>query len=48
MISEGRKDIKQTIFPVLWPSVALSMTVLSLNQVGDWLQQRAAFRASAL
>lgn len=48
MINEGRKDIKQTIFPVLWPSLALSFTVLSLNQVGDWLQKRAAFRASAL
>ncbi len=48
MINEGRKDIKQTIFPVLWPSLALSFTVLSLNQVGDWLQKRAAYRSSAL
>ncbi len=48
MINEGRKDIKQTIFPVLWPSLALSFTVLSLNQVGDWLQKRKAFRSSAL
>lgn len=48
MISEGRKDVKQTIFPVLWPSLALSFTVLSLNQVGDFLQRRAAFRSSAL
>jgi peptide/nickel transport system permease protein len=48
MINEGRKDIKQTIFPVLWPSLALSFTVLSLNQVGDWLQRRAAYRGSAL
>ncbi len=48
MINEGRKDIKQTIFPVLWPSLALSFTVLSLNQVGDFLQRRAAFRGSAL
>lgn len=48
MINEGRKDIKQTIQPVLWPSLALSFTVLSLNQVGDWLQKRAAYRSSAL
>ncbi len=48
MINEGRKDIKQTIFPVLWPSLALSFTVLSLNQVGDFLQKRSAFRSSAL
>ncbi len=48
MINEGRKDIKQTLQPVLWPSLALSFTVLSLNQVGDWLQKRAAYRSSAL
>ncbi|MEM8922979.1 MAG: ABC transporter permease [Actinomycetota bacterium] len=48
MINEGRGNIKVTILPVLWPSLALTLTVLSLNQVGDWLQRRAAFRGSAL
>ncbi|MCP3992405.1 MAG: ABC transporter permease [Actinomycetia bacterium] len=48
MINEGRSEIKQTILVVLWPSLALTFTVLSLNQVGDWLQKRAAFRSSAL
>jgi len=48
MINEGRADIRQTVLPVLWPSLALTFTVLSLNQVGDWLQKRSAYRASAI
>ncbi|MDX2380100.1 MAG: ABC transporter permease [Acidimicrobiia bacterium] len=48
MINEARRDIRQTIMPVFWPSLFLTLTVLSLNQVGDWLQQRAAVRSSAL
>jgi peptide/nickel transport system permease protein len=48
MINEGRSEIKQSILVVFWPSLALTLTVLSLNQVGDWLQKRAAFRSSAL
>lgn len=48
MINEARRDIRQTILPVFWPSLFLTLTVLSLNQVGDWLQQRAAVRSSAL
>ena len=48
MINQARRDIKVDIWQVLWPSLALSITVLSLNQVGDFLQKRAAHRASAL
>ena len=48
MINEARRDIRQTVLPVFWPSLFLTLTVLSLNQVGDWLQQRAAVRSSAL
>ena len=48
MINEGRRDIKVTILPVMWPSLALTLTVLSLNQVGDWFQKRRAVRGSAL
>jgi peptide/nickel transport system permease protein len=48
MINEARRDIRQTILPVLWPSLAMTLTVLSLNQTGDWLQRRAAVRTSAL
>ncbi len=48
MINEGRSEIRQTILPVLWPSLALTLTVLSLNQVGDWLQGRAEVRSAAL
>lgn len=48
MINEGRRDIKITILPVMWPSLALTLTVLSLNQVGDWFHKRRAIRGSAL
>lgn len=48
MINEARRDINITILPVLWPSLVLTMTVLSLNQVGDWLMGKNAVRASAL
>lgn len=48
MINDGRKDIRETIMPVLYPSLALTLTVLSLNQVGDWFQKRRAVRGSAL
>ncbi len=48
MINEGRGNIKVTILPVLFPSLALTFTVLSLNQLGDWLQRRGAYRSSAL
>lgn len=48
MINEGRSEIKQSILPVLWPSMFLTFTVLSLNQIGDWLQARSSVRASAL
>ncbi len=48
MLNESRRDIKQTIMPVVWPSLFLTLTVLSLNQVGDWFQKRGAVRGSAL
>lgn len=48
MINEGRSEIRQTILPVLWPSMALTFTVLALNQIGDWLQSKAAVRSAAL
>lgn len=48
MINEGRSEIKQTILPVLFPSMFLTLSVLSLNQIGDWLQKRSAFRSAAL
>jgi peptide/nickel transport system permease protein len=48
MINEGRANIKVTILPVLFPSLALTFTVLSLNQLGDWFLRRAAYRSSAL
>ncbi len=48
MINEGRGEIRQTILPVLWPSLALTFTVLSMNQLGDYLQRRSAIRSAAL
>lgn len=48
MINQSRKDIKQDIWQVLFPSLALTFTVLSLNQVGDFFQKRGAVRASSL
>ncbi len=48
MINQARGDIKVDATQVLWPSLALSMTVLALNQVGDYFQRRGAVRSSAL
>lgn len=50
MINQGRRDIKIGTgqLQVLWPALALTFTVLSLNQVGDWFQQRSAVRSSSL
>ena len=48
MINQGRRDIKLNQTQVLWPSLALTFTVMSLNQVGDWFQQRAQVRTAAL
>lgn len=48
MINQARGDIKVDANQVLWPSIALSMTVLALNQVGDYFQKRRAVRSSAL
>ena len=48
MINQARADINVNLFQVVAPSLALVFTVLSLNQVGDWLQKRSGFRASSL
>jgi len=48
MINLARGNIKVNVWQVLWPSIALTLTVLSLNQVGDWFQKRGAHRASGL
>lgn len=48
MINQARRDIKIDVWQVLWPALTLTMTVLSLNQVGDFFQQRSAVRSSAL
>jgi len=48
MINQSRRDIKIDVWQVVWPSLALTVTVLSLNQVGDFFQKRNAVRASSL
>lgn len=48
MINQARGDIKVDANQVFYPSIALSMTVLALNQVGDYFQKRRAVRTSAL
>ncbi len=48
MINQARRDQKLNFWQVLYPSIALTVTVLSLNQVGDFFQKRASFRGSAL
>jgi peptide/nickel transport system permease protein len=48
MINQSRRDIKEDIWQVLYPSLVMTLTVLTLNQVGDYFQRRAAFRGSAL
>ncbi len=48
MINQSRRDIKSNAAQVIWPSLALSLTVLSLNQVGDWFQRRRSVRESAI
>lgn len=48
MINQARGNIKVNLAQVVWPSLALTLTVLSLNQVGDWFQQRSAVRGAAL
>lgn len=48
MINQSRRDIKENVWQVLFPSLALTITVLALNQVGDFFQKRASFRGSSL
>ncbi|MDY7102229.1 MAG: ABC transporter permease [Actinomycetota bacterium] len=48
MINQARPDVSVAAVQVLWPSLALSATVLSLNQVGDWFQRRGAVRDAAI
>ena len=48
MINQARRDIKVDVWQVVWPSLVLTVTVLSLNQVGDFFQRRSAVRGSSL
>jgi peptide/nickel transport system permease protein len=48
MINQARRDIKVNFGQILYPSMILTLTVLALNQVGDFFQRRSAFRGSSL
>lgn len=48
MVFQAQKNLPRTIWPAVWPSLALVLTVLSLNQVGDWFRTRSDVRTSAL
>lgn len=48
MINEGRQNMKQNLLPVVFPSLAMLFTVLSLNTIGDWMRKRSAYRSAAL
>ena len=48
MINEGRQNMKVNLLPVIFPSLAMVFTVLSLNTVGDWLRKRGAYRSAAV
>ena len=48
MINQARRDIRIDVWQVIWPSLALTMTVLSLNQVGDFFQKRRSVRDAAI
>lgn len=48
MIFQARADMRQNVWPVIYPSAALVFTVLALNTVGDWLRERNAARSAAL
>jgi peptide/nickel transport system permease protein len=48
MINQARGDIRINISQVLYPALILTLTVLALNQVGDFFQRRSSFRGSSL
>jgi peptide/nickel transport system permease protein len=48
MIAEGRRHLDQTVHLSLVPSIAMFLTVLSVNFVGDALRSRFDVRESAL
>jgi peptide/nickel transport system permease protein len=38
MIEQSSRFMSLSVFPVLWPSIVVSMTVLALNLLGDALR----------
>ena len=38
MIATGRGYMNQTIWPILWPSLAISLVIFACNTLGDGLR----------
>lgn len=47
-INDGRQNMKVVLWPVLFPALAMFLTVFSLNNIGDWLRKRNAVRAATI
>jgi peptide/nickel transport system permease protein len=48
MIAEGRSDLREAPYIVMAPTVAIFLTVLALNFLGDIVRARFDVRESAL
>ena len=48
MIAEGRSDLRDAPYIVMVPTVAIFLTVLALNYLGDIVRARFDVRESAL
>jgi peptide/nickel transport system permease protein len=48
MIAEGRSDLRDAPYIVMVPTVAIFLTVLALNYLGDVVRARFDVRESAL
>jgi peptide/nickel transport system permease protein len=40
MIKDSREQLESNPMLILWPCLALSLTILSLNIIGDYLRDR--------
>jgi len=48
MIAESRRDLAINVWPCVWPTLTLILTVFSINMVADWIRKDMTARTSAL
>ena len=48
MIAQARQDLLINVWPAIWPSVTLLLTVYSFNNLVDWLRAQTAVRSAAV